>query len=150
MRGNVENMFVMRVPESIDSIYRLYNKVSLWLITTALLIGLLMMQVFSDLHLVNSLLFAAAYSLVVTFIYGRCWKSLALRSPNVLTRFYMAASALRMLLALSVVFVGALILRDSRSQLLGFVGIFVSFYLLLLIFDSLFFVKIEKNKKNKK
>lgn len=150
MRGDVENMFVMRVPESIDSIYRLYNKVSLWLIAAALLIGLLMIQAFSDLHLVNSLLFTTVYSLMATFIYGRCWKSLALRSPNVLTRFYMVASVLRMMLALVVVFIGAFILRDSKSQLLGFVGIFVSFYLLLLIFDSLFFVKIEKNKKNKK
>ena len=150
MRGDVGSVSIMKASGSIDSIYRLYNKVSLWLIAAALLIGLLVIQIFSGLHLVNSLLFTTAYSLMATFIYGRCWKSLALRSPNVLTRFYMVASVLRMMLALVVVFIGAFILRDSKSQLLGFVGIFVSFYLLLLIFDSLFFVKIEKNKKNKK
>ncbi len=137
----------MLTPENIDSIYRLYNKVSLWLIAAALLVGLLVMQVTSDLRLVNSLLFTAAYSLVVTLIYGICWRSLARRSLNVLTHFYMAASALRMILALVVVLAGMAILRDSKPQLLGFVGIFVSFYLLLLIFDCLFFARVEKNKK---
>lgn len=140
----------MVTPENVDSIYRLYNKVSLWLIAATSLIGLLVIQVALDLRLVNSLLFTAAYSLVVTFIYGRCWKSLARRSPNVLTRFYMAASALRMILALVVILVGTAILRGSKPQLLGFVGVFVSFYLLLLIFDCLFFAKVEKNKKNYK
>ncbi|SFF97924.1 hypothetical protein [Prevotella sp. KH2C16] len=140
----------MVTPENVNSIYRLYNKVSLWLIAAALLIGLLAIQVVSSFWLVKSLLFTAAYSLVVTIVYGRCWKSVALRSPNVLTRFYMAASTLKMILALVVILVGMVVLRASKPQLLGFVGIFAGFYLLLLIFDSVFFARVEKNKKNYK
>lgn len=130
--------------EQVDKIARIYKKVSLWLIVALTLVGLLFIQISGHAELISSLLFSAVYSLVVSLIFGICWRSVALHSPAVLSRFYLAATVLRMLLALIVVLLGAVLLRDSRQVLLGFTLIFVCFYLALLVHECIYFARVEK------
>lgn len=130
--------------EQIDKITRTYKKVSLWLIATLTLAGLLFVQLSGYVGLISSLLFSAVYSLVVSLVFGICWRSVARRSPAVLSRFYLAASVLRMILALVVVLLGAVLLRNSQQTLLGFIFIFVCFYLTLLVYECVYFAQVEK------
>lgn len=137
----------MVTPENVRQIRRKYDLTSLWIVFASFLTGLLVVQVCGLQQMVDSLLFSALYSIVTSFIFGRCWAAIAHRSPNVLSRFYLAASALRMLLALVVVLVGAVVLRDDLTRMIGFVVIFAGFYLVLLIFDCVFFARVEKTKE---
>lgn len=134
-------------PESISRISRKYQLASLWITFALLIVGLLMVQVLGQRSLVYSLLFSATYSMITCFAYVKAWAAVARRSPNVLSRFYMAASVLRMLLALVVVLVAAVVMRNDTSQMLSFIGVFAVFYLILLVFDSIFFARVEKTKE---
>lgn len=122
----------------------LYNKVGLWIIAALTLLGLLTERIAVRGAFTYSLVFSAVYFLVVTTVNGGCWRKAARQAGNSLTRFYFASSALRMLLAFVVVLVGGIILREDRTRLLGFVLIFAIYYVLLLIFDCIFFSHIEK------
>ncbi|MCI6549786.1 MAG: hypothetical protein MR450_02870 [Prevotella sp.] len=137
----------MVTPERIKRISRKYQLTSLWITFGLLILGLLMVQGFRQYALVSGLLFSAAYSLITCFAYGKAWVAVARRSPNVLSRFYMAASVLRMLLALAVVLVAAVVMRNDTMQMLSFIGVFAVFYLVLLVFDSIFFARVEKTKE---
>ena len=63
-----------------------------------------------------------------------------------LNKFYLAASGLRMLLAFMVIVVYAFVVKD-RTRLISFAVIFMIFYLILLVFDTFYFYKVEKNNK---
>ncbi len=136
--------------EDIRTKARQYNKVSLWLVVALTMVGLVYVQVTYSYGLIYSLVFSSLYSLVTCWIYGAAWKRIALNSPDSLNLFYLAGSGLRMVLGLIVVLVGMFLLRDNRGQLLGFTAVFVLFYLAILLFDSVFFVRIAKSNSSTK
>ena len=89
---------------------------------------------------------SALFSLITASIYGGAWKAIAASSPAVLGKFYLAGSALRMLLAFLTILVYAIIVKE-RVMILSFAVIFMIFYLVLLAFDTIYFSKVEKNNK---
>ena len=91
-----------------------------------------------------SIVFSAVYFLVVTLANGLCWRKAARKADNSLTRFYFASSAVRMLLAFVVLLIGFFTLHSDKTRVLGFALIFAAYYVLLLIFDCIFFSQIEK------
>ena len=135
--------------ETIGLIARQYYKVSLWIIFGLTVIILLVMQYLQDTGLVNALAISALYSLVSSIAYIQSWKSVARRSTSSLGKFYIAASALRMLAAVAVVVVSMVVLRGDRNALIGFTAMFVGFYLVMLAFDCIYFAQIEKKNKLK-
>jgi hypothetical protein len=58
-------------------------------------------------------------------------------------RFYLVGSVLRLLLALSVFLIYLVVVR-KRQAVIGFALIFAIFYIVLLAFDCLYFVRVEK------
>ncbi|MGG6544830.1 UNVERIFIED_CONTAM: hypothetical protein NY100_05295 [Prevotella sp. 15_C9] len=129
---------------TVEKIARNYNKVSLWIIAGISLIGLLISQ---GLMLANTsvpIIVSALFSLVSCVAYGKTWKYFATNHSRVLGKFYMAGSMLRMILATIVVLIGAVIYLPNREKILTFVAIFVIYYLLLMIFDCIYFIKVEK------
>ena len=130
--------------ELINRIAKQYYKISLWLIFGLTVIVLLVMQYFQETKLVNALVISALFSLVTSIAYIQSWKAVAKRSPSTLVKFYIAASALRMFAALLVVVIAMVILRGDRTALLGFAGMFVGFYLVMLAYDCIYFAHIEK------
>ena len=135
--------------ELINRIAKQYYKISLWLIFGLTVIVLLVMQYFQETKLVNALVISALFSLVTSIAYIQSWKAVAKRSPSTLGKFYIAASALRMFAALLVVVIAMVILRGDRTALLGFAGMFVGFYLVMLAYDCIYFAHIEKKNKLK-
>lgn len=135
--------------EVINNIAKRYYKYSLWLIFGLTVVILIVMQYFQDTSLVSALSISALFSLISGIAYIQSWKAVAKRSTVSLGKFYLAASALRMLSALVVVVIAMVVMKDDKSSLLGFTAMFVGFYLVMLVFDCVYFSQIEKKNKLK-
>lgn len=130
--------------EMIDRIAKQYYKVSLWLIFGLTVIVLLVMQYMQSTKLVNALVISALFSLATGIAYIQSWKSVAKRSAKSLGKFYIAASALRMMAALVVVVIAMAAMRGDKDSLIGFAAVFVGYYLVMLAFDCVYFARVEK------
>ncbi len=134
------------------SIVRRYLRISIWIIVSVSFLVMLLMQFLNDTSIFaamsNALLVSVAFSCVASFAYGYSWKAVAQSSPGNLAKFYLAGSLCRMMAALMVYVIYAFIVRE-KSSILWFTGIFVGFYLILLVFDCIYFTRTEKqlNKK---
>ena len=131
-----------------NKVYKKYYKISLWLIATLYLIGMLVVQCVMRSSYIHMLTISAVFSLLTASIDGGAWKAIAIHSPAVLGKFYLSASALRMLLAFLVILVYALVVKN-RQEIISFAVIFMIFYLVLLAFDTIYFARLEKNNKIK-
>ncbi len=130
----------------VNKVYKKYYKNNLWIIAGLYLIGLLVVQLTQQTAYINLLTISAVYSLITSSIYGGAWKAIANQSPMIMNNFYLAGSGLRMLLAFLTVVVYAMVVKE-RAMVIGFVVIFMIFYLVLLAFDTVYFYKVEKNNK---
>ena len=130
----------------VNKVYKKYYKNNLWIIAGLYLIGLLVVQLTQQTAYINLLTISAVYSLITSSIYGGAWKAIANQSPMIMNNFYLAGSGLRMLLAFLTVVVYAMVVNE-RAMVIGFVVIFMIFYLVLLAFDTVYFYKVEKNNK---
>ena len=121
---------------------------SICLIAAMSLLFLLYINLWGDKELMTvSVCISAVFQLVACITYAFVWKWVRSTSPNSLPTFYMAASAFRMFAAIVTVMVFCF-MNASQSSILSFVVIFLIYYFVVLIFDTWYFVKIEK--KNKK
>ena len=132
--------------DRIAAVARNYLKYSLWLVVALALIGLMAANVMFQTSWVMPVTIAALFSLATSIAYGMAWRSVARSAPQTLTKFYLAASALRMLCAAMVVAVYCVAVRQPQ-QIREFVIVFFVFYIATLIFDSVFFARIEKQNK---
>lgn len=134
----------------INSIARRHYRSSLWIVVALTLVAFFAMSVALtwDIRLVWSITISVLFSLVTTVAYNSTWKSLAATSQSGLSRFYLAAPALRMLAAAMVILCYGVIVRE-RQAVLSFVLIFCIYYVALLIFDCMYFAKEEKRNKIK-
>ena len=130
-----------------------YKQMSFWLVAGLSLVILFCCRVSAacdDIiaQVVNPLVVSAIFSLVSSTAYGEAWTAIAKSSPANLAKFYLAASALKMMAAIVVFLIYVVVC--SKQNILGFTAIFVLFYVLLLVFDCIFFARIEKKcNKNK-
>ena len=127
-----------------------YKQISLWLTAGMALAILFACRVSASCdnifpQLVNPLVVGALFSLVCSTAYGEAWQAIAKSSPANLAKFYLAASAMKMMAA-AVVFLIYVVVCDKQN-ILGFAAIFVLFYVVLLVFDCIFFARVEKKSK---
>ena len=92
--------------------------------------------------LIVSVVFHAFCSLA--YITG--WRALARRSPETLPKYYLAGSAFRLMAAAIVLLVVCLLKRADIDAIRWFTIVFIVYYLVMLIFDAIFFAKVSKNK----
>ena len=88
------------------------------------------------------------FQLVACWAYGLVWKSVVSSSTASLPTFYLAASGFRMFVAIVVV-MAFLFMNEDKQVIRFFVIAFLFFYFLILIYDTLFFVKVEKKIQKK-
>ncbi len=127
-----------------------YRQVSLWITAGLALAVLFACRVSAQCEdilsqVVNPLVVSALFSLGASIAYGEAWTAVAKSSPANLAKFYLAASALKMMAAV-VVFLVYVVVCDKQN-ILGFSAIFALFYVVLLVFDCIFFARIEKKSK---
>ena len=128
---------------------RRYYKGALWVVVAATLVALLAANLMLNEALIVPIVISAVFSLCTGFAYGAAWKGVAKAAPQTLTKFYLAAPALRMILAALVVAVYCVAVRQPDKIRL-FAVVFFIFYIVTLVFDSVFFARIEKLNKNHK
>ena len=131
-----------------------YKQISLWLtalMALAILLACRISALCNDIlpQVVNPLVVSAIFSLVASTAYGEAWKAVAKSSPANLAKFYMAALVIKMV-AGTLVFLIYVLVCDKQN-ILGFTAIFALFYVVLLVFDCIYFSRVEKkNNLNKK
>ena len=131
-----------------------YKQISLWLtalMALAILLTCRISALCNDIlpQVVNPLVVSAIFSLVASTAYGEAWKAVAKSSPANLAKFYMAALVIKMV-AGTLVFLIYVLVCDKQN-ILGFTAIFALFYVVLLVFDCIYFSRVEKkNNLNKK
>ena len=130
---------------NIDKTTSLYNKVSLWIICALTLAGFLAMQVMCKDVLLGTLVVSAGFHLVCSISYGQAWKAVARRSPETLPKLYLASSAFRLILAAMVMLVWCFINRGNLQSIKWFAAVFIIYYVVMLVFDAIFFAKVSKN-----
>ena len=127
-----------------------YKQISLWLVAALSLIILFACRVSASCddilaQVVNPLVVSAIFSLVASTAYGEAWKAVAKSSPANLAKFYLAALVLK-LMAGTLVFLIYVLVCDKQN-ILGFTAIFALFYVVLLVFDCIYFARVEKKNR---
>ena len=131
-----------------------YKQISLWLtalMALAILFACRLSALCNDIlpQVVNPLVVSAIFSLVASTAYGEAWKAIAKSSPANLAKFYMAALVIKMVAGTLVFLI--YVLACDKQNILGFTAIFALFYVVLLVFDCIYFSRVEKkNNLNKK
>lgn len=134
---------------SITHTARTYNKVSIWIIAGLSLMILFISQILSTTHpildiVLMPVLVSVIFSLVASIAFSGAWKSVATSAPENQSKFFLAASVVRMIAALVVVLAGALLLRPDKTAIIAYIAVFVVYYVSLLIFESIYFARIVK------
>lgn len=127
-----------------------YKQISLWLtaaVALAVLFACRLSAQCDDMiaQVVNPLVVSAIFSLVASTAYGEAWKAVAKSSPANLAKFYLAAMMLKMMAGVLVFLIYVLIC--DKQNILGFTAIFALFYVVLLVFDCIYFARVEKKNR---
>lgn len=135
--------------DNTGTIAKKYYQRGLWVDFGLTLIMLLTAQVVRHTEWVSAIIAAALFSLLATIAYALSWHKVASKSSGSLGKFYIAASAIRMMTAFIVVLIFVLT-AGSKSAALTFAVVFVIFYIVMLVFDTVYFAKVEKRNKSVK
>lgn len=92
-------------------------------------------------------LISAVFHIVCSVAYIWGWQALARRSPETLPKYYLAGSAFRLMAAAAVLLVFCVVKRDDPGAIKWFSMVFIVFYLVMLVFDAIFFAKVSKSRK---
>lgn len=136
--------------QNIKQINIKYKQISLWLTAAMTLIILFACRVSAQCddmiaQVVNPLVVSALFSIIASTAYGEAWKAIAKSSPANLAKFYLAALVIKMV-AGTLVFLIYVLLCDKQN-ILGFTAIFALFYVALLVFDCIYFARVEKKSR---
>ena len=92
-------------------------------------------------------LISAGFHILCSVAYIGGWQALARRSPETLPKYYLAGSAFRLMAAAAVLLVYCVVKRDNPEAIKWFSIVFIIFYLVMLVFDAIFFAKVSKTRK---
>jgi hypothetical protein len=124
-----------------------YLRQSICLIAGLTLLALLYVNLKGDMGLMKMPIFiSAVFQLVACIAYGLVWKWVSTSSPASLPTLYMAASAFRMFVGIVIVLAYCFV-ADDQTSIKFFVVTFLIYYFVILIYDTWYFVKIEKRFK---
>lgn len=127
-----------------------YKQISLWLTAAVALAVLFVCRLSAQCddmiaQVVNPLVVSAIFSLVASTAYGEAWKAVAKSSPANLAKFYLVAMMLKMMAGVLVFLIYVLVC--DKQNILGFTAIFALFYVVLLVFDCIYFARVEKKNR---
>ena len=95
--------------------------------------------------IVASIAIGLAYVLIATIAFVLGYRAVS-HSPRVLTLFALVAGVLRLLMGALVTVVFLLLVDDKASRIV-FIVTFLICYLLMLVFDVVFFIRSQKSNK---
>ena len=125
----------------IERIGKRFIKQEISLVVATCLVALLVMRVWYVDTMLTPIIVSVVYSLTVGVAVGLLWMRVAKRNSESLPTFFTALSGGRLLLALTAMFVYYLVC--GRDAMLVFFLVFMAFYLVTLVHQSVFFAKVS-------
>ena len=129
--------------EKIRKSVRKYLFVSFSLIAVLTLCVLGYMFVFSNTNVVTPMLTSIVYNLVICSLYIYIWKMVAKYSPDSILQLYLGSTGLRLITAMFVLLIYCYLVTDKPLRM-NFALVFCFYYIVMLVFDTLYFVKFER------
>ncbi|MBR1687517.1 MAG: hypothetical protein IJ710_03175 [Prevotella sp.] len=115
------------------------------LILAALTLGGVLAGVATPISIMSAIGISLVFQLFCTVAYGQAWKAIARRSPETLPKLYLAGSAFRLMAAAIVLLICCVVNRNDVAALRWLAVVFIAYYIVMLIFDAIFFAKVSKN-----
>ncbi|MBW4766989.1 hypothetical protein [Hoylesella nanceiensis] len=122
-----------------------FRKISIGIIAGLSLLLLLLSNVFSEFNFIHGILVGAVYSIIFSTAYLESWRVVTVKAPSATTKFYLVFMALRFILG-ALVILSYCLLNNKREAIIGFVTVFSVYYLVMMIFETSYFVIIEQKK----
>ena len=122
-----------------------FRKISIGIIAGLSLLLLLLSNVFSEFNFIHGTLVGAVYSIIFSTAYLESWRVVTVKAPSATTKFYLVFMALRFILG-ALVILSYCLLNKKREAIIGFVTVFSVYYLVMMIFETSYFVIIEQKK----
>lgn len=122
-----------------------FRKISIGIIAGLSLLLLLLSNVFSEFNFIHGILVGAVYSIIFSTAYLESWRVVTVKAPSSTTKFYLVFMALRFILG-ALVILSYCLLNNKREAIIGFVTVFSVYYLVMMIFETSYFVIIEQKK----
>ena len=121
-----------------------YLRQSICLIAGLTLMALLYVNLKGDMELMTMpICISAMFQLVACIAYGLVWKWVSTSSPDSLPTLYMSASGFRMIAGIATVLVFCFASED-KATIRFFVILFLIYYFIILVYDTAYFMKVEK------
>ncbi len=122
-----------------------FRKISIGIIAGLSLLLLLLSNVFSEFNFIHGILVGAVYSIIFSTAYLESWRVVTVKVPSATTKFYLVFMVLRFILG-ALVILSYCLLNNKREAIIGFVTVFSLYYLVMMIFETSYFVIIEQKK----
>jgi hypothetical protein len=122
-----------------------FRKISIGIIAGLSLLLLLLSNVFSEFNFIHGILVGAVYSIIFSTAYLESWRVVTVKAPSATTKFYLVFMTLRFILG-ALVILSYCLLNNKREAIIGFVTVFSVYYLVMMIFETSYFVIIEQKK----
>lgn len=127
-----------------NKIINTYLRQSICLIVGVTLLFLLYMSVWGSTDVMAvPIVVSAVFQLVTCIVYAFVWKTVAASSTENLPTFYLVVSGCRMFAGIVTVLVYCLAYED-KTVISFFVIAFLIYYFIILIYDTAYFMKVEK------
>lgn len=129
----------------VNSVVRKFRKMSLSIIAGLSLLFLLLSNLLSEMSFINGILVGASFSLFFSMIYLEVWKFFATNNPHATTKFYLLSMSFRFLLGSLTVLLFCLFAK-TRESIIHFMIAFSAYYLVMMIFETAYFVGVEQRR----
>lgn len=100
-------------------------------------------DIYTGHDLSSALGISVTYNLIISFIYIIIWRLVVKVSRDSSMQVYLAGSGLRLITAMFVCLIYAVEV-ESKPERIIFAAVFCTFYMMILIADTCFFVKLER------
>ena len=130
----------------IKNTFKQYIKNALIILVGTTLGALICMNVTGKDTLLQPIIVSLAYNALVSLLFIYTWKTIMQNAREYIVHFYMGATGFRLITAMFVILAYCLI-EDIRTLRIQFAIVFCIYYFVMLIFDTLFFIKVEGKAK---
>ena len=127
----------------INKAARKYIKYVLLLLVGITLLAFIYMNISCTPQLLQPIIISLIYSATVSLLFILIWKTVVNNSHEYAVQLYLGFTATRFITAILVILAYFLLENILRARLL-FAITFCSYYLIMLIFDTIFFINTER------
>lgn len=97
----------------------------------------------------TEIIISSFFNLIAAFAFITVWRKVALSSEKNLPILFLSASGIRIVVAAMIVLIYFFVMRSNAQSIKIFAVVFMAFYLMMLVFDTWFFMRTEKTKQIK-